>query len=61
MASEISANNPELIESIRRNMGNSNRTQADGNDDSTSDSNTNEPTSILKSLKPIDVYIYTFF
>ncbi|CAF0734779.1 unnamed protein product [Rotaria sordida] len=37
MASELSANNPDLIESIRRSMGN--RTQPDGNNDSGVDNN----------------------
>ena len=45
MATELSANNPDLIESIRRNMGN--RTQPDGNNDSTSNGNSNESTSIF--------------
>ncbi len=44
MATELSANNPDLIDSIRRNMGN--RTQPDGNNDSTEDGNSNDPTSI---------------
>jgi hypothetical protein len=52
MASELSANNPELIESIRRNMGNSNRTEPDGNNDSTSDGNTSE----YSNLKSIDIF-----
>ncbi|CAF4785765.1 unnamed protein product [Rotaria sp. Silwood1] len=39
MASELSANNPDLIESIRRSMGN--RTQPDGNNDSGSGDNSN--------------------
>jgi hypothetical protein len=47
MASELSANNPELIESIRRNMNNSNQPQPDGNNDSGADGNANEPTSIF--------------
>ncbi|CAF2421389.1 unnamed protein product [Rotaria sp. Silwood2] len=42
MASELSANNPDLIESIRRSMGN--RTQPDGNNDSGSDNNSNGST-----------------
>ncbi|UJR27779.1 hypothetical protein I4U23_009051 [Adineta vaga] len=40
MASEISATNPELIESLRRNTGN--RNQTDGNNDSTSQDHSNE-------------------
>jgi hypothetical protein len=48
MASELSANNPDLIESIRRNAGN--RTQPDGSNDSTSDGNPDESTSKLKSI-----------
>ena len=44
MASELSANNPDLIESIRRNMGN--RPQPDGNNDSTQDGNSSGSTSM---------------
>ena len=44
MATELSANNPDLIDSIRRNMGN--RNQPDGTNDSTEDGNSNDPTSI---------------
>ncbi|CAF4893641.1 unnamed protein product, partial [Rotaria socialis] len=39
MASELSANNPDLIESIRRNMGN--REQPDGNIDGGPDGTSN--------------------
>jgi hypothetical protein len=59
MATELSANNPELIESIRRNMDNSNRTQPDGNNDSTSNGNANEPTSIFNQT--IHHYYFVFF
>ena len=49
MASELSANNPDLIESIRRNMNNSNQPGSqENNDNSSSDGNSNEPPSILK-------------
>jgi len=40
MATELSANNPELIESLRRNIGN--RTQPGGNEDSSSEGNSNK-------------------
>jgi hypothetical protein len=45
MATELSANNPDLIDSIRRNMGN--QPQPDGNNDSTSDDTPNGSTSLF--------------
>jgi len=45
MASELSANNPDLIESLRRNMGN--RTEPNGNTESTPDDNSQGSTSIF--------------
>lgn len=48
MASELSANNPDLIESLRRNMNN--RTQTDENTESTSDNNSQESTSIFNQI-----------
>lgn len=57
MATELSANNPDLIESIRRNRGDGNQTQPDGDNDSTSENNSNGSTSIFPEmihLPPID-------
>jgi hypothetical protein len=48
MATELSANNPDLIESIRRNMGN--RPQPGGDDNPTSDGNSSEPTDSLNKI-----------
>jgi hypothetical protein len=60
MATELSANNPDLIESIRRNMGN--RTQPDGNNDSIADGNADESTGILnKIIKKTKIYLYFSF
>jgi len=50
MATELSANNPELIESLRRNIGN--RTQPGGNEDSSSEGNSNKSI----QLKTISFY-----
>jgi hypothetical protein len=61
MATELSANNPDLIESIRRNMGN--RTQPDGNNESNSDGKSNEPTNIFSCIteKKIFFLLSIFF
>jgi len=62
MATELSANNPDLIESIRRNMGN--RTQPDGNNDPNSDGKSNETTNIFSSItekKKIFFLLFIFF
>jgi hypothetical protein len=48
MATELSANNPDLIESIRRNMGN----RPDSN------SNNTEPTGLLKKLNSTKILLF---
>lgn len=45
MATELSANNPELIDSLRRNMDN--RTQPNENNESAPDSNSQGSTGIF--------------
>jgi len=64
MATELSANNPDLIESIRRNMGN--RPQPNEDNNSTPDGNSDGSRSIFnlnhqKKNKQKFIFIFLFF